>query len=59
MKYKERQFAVIFLHSESWTISAVEGNKEVALMEMEKQKELCPSFKYRVVPCVVNFESKL
>jgi hypothetical protein len=55
MKIKQKQFAVIFKHTDGWTISAVENSKDASEIEMNKQKEVCPNFKYRIVPCTVEF----
>jgi len=40
MKYKQKAFAVIFLHSEGWTVSAVKNSREVAGRDMKNLSNL-------------------
>ena len=59
MKYKEKRFAVIFWHNSlGWTVSEVLNSKEAAEIEMEHNKQILPLFDYRIVPCIVSFETK-
>lgn len=52
-RFTENWFAVMFKHSEGWTISSIEKHKDTAVSDMEKQKKLCPEYKYKVVPCQI------
>ncbi len=44
-----RRYAVIFFHSEGWTISSIHERQLDAKVQMREDKQSLPTFKYKVV----------
>lgn len=51
----EKWWAVVFLHSEGWTISSFHNIRHYALADLKNQKEMQPDFRYKVVQVDVSY----